>query len=266
MNEKNKFFRLLDCTLRDGGYYNNWDFTKSDIQKYLNAISTTGIKFVELGFRFFENKKIKGLTAYTSDSLIRMLSVPKNLNLGIMINASDLIQNNQLKKDVLKKLINKKNITKIKFIRIACHHNEIFLLKNCFNYLKEMRVKVFINIMQISEIDFHVFKKILNFLNKNQIKSIYLADSLGCLDSKKLKKIIIFLKKNWKGETGLHAHNNLNLAFSNSKIAIKNGFEWIDSTVTGMGRGPGNTRTEDILNFNTKGLYCLILLKIICLQ
>ena len=48
----------------------------------------------------------------------------------------------------------------------------------------------------------------------------------------------------------LHAHDNLKLAFSNSKIAIKKDFEWIDSTITGMGRGPGNTKTEDILNYN----------------
>ncbi len=250
MNEKKKFFRLLDCTLRDGGYYNNWNFSKPEIQKYLNAISTTGIEYVELGFRFFESEKIKGLTAYTSQNLLKVLSVPKNLNLGIMINASDLVQNNSLKIDILKKLINKKNLSKIKFVRIACHHHEIFLLKKCFNYLKNIKVKIFINIMQISEIDLLMFKRILDFLNKNQIKCIYLADSLGCLNSKKLNKIINFLKKNWRGETGLHAHNNLNLAFSNSKIAIKNDFQWIDSTITGMGRGPGNTRTEDILNFN----------------
>ena len=59
MNYKKTFFNLLDCTLRDGGYYNNWNFSKSDIQKYLNNIYTTGIRFVELGFRFYETKKIK---------------------------------------------------------------------------------------------------------------------------------------------------------------------------------------------------------------
>ena len=43
------------------------------------------------------------------------------------------------------------------------------------------------------------------------------------------------------------AHNNLNLALKNSITAIKNGFNWIDSTILGMGRGPGNLKTEDIL-------------------
>ena len=64
---------------------------------------------------------------------------------------------------------------------------------------------------------------------------------------KQLKRISIFLKKNWDGQIGLHAHNNLKLALKNSLIAIKNDFKWIDSTITGMGRGPGNLKTEDIL-------------------
>ena len=82
-------------------YYNNWNFSKIEIQKYLNAIATTGIKFVELGFRFFESKEIKGLTAYTSKNLLKTLSVPKGLNIGIMINASDLIHDNQPKKETI---------------------------------------------------------------------------------------------------------------------------------------------------------------------
>ena len=48
---------------------------------------------------------------------------------------------------------------------------------------------------------------------------------------------------------GLHAHNNLNLAKKNAIVANRNGVKWIDSTVTGMGRGPGNLKTEDILQF-----------------
>jgi len=43
-------YKLLDCTLRDGGYYNNWDFSLKLAQDYLNAISKSGICYVELGF------------------------------------------------------------------------------------------------------------------------------------------------------------------------------------------------------------------------
>ena len=86
------------------------------------------------------------------------MSVPKGLNIGIMINASDLIHNNQPKKEIIKKLVNKKNIHKIKFIRIACHHHEVFLLKDCFQYLKNETENI-LNIMQFSELNFILLKR-----------------------------------------------------------------------------------------------------------
>ncbi len=240
-------FELLDCTLRDGGYYNNWNFSKKLIQEYLNFIQTTKIKFIELGFRFSEESKKKGLTAYTNKNLISNLLIPKKVKIGIMINVGDFIQNKKFNIQKLKRIVNKKNIKKLNFIRLACHHNEVFCLNECFRYLLSLRLKVFVNIMQITEIDNKNLKKILIFLKNCKISIIYLADSLGCLDLKKLKSLIKVIKKNWQGEVGLHAHNNLKQAFKNSSFAIKNNFKWIDSTITGMGRGPGNLKTEEII-------------------
>ncbi len=254
MNIKQTNFNLLDCTLRDGGYYNNWNFSKKIIQKYINGIYTTGIRHIELGFRFYEKNQTKGLTAYTNKELINSLSIPKDIKIGVMINAGDLIQNNKLEIKILKKLINKNNFKKIDFIRLACHQNEVFLLSNCIKYLKSLKLKIFINVMQCTEINNKKLKNICEFLKKNKINIIYIADSLGCLKPKQLKKISAFFKKNWDGQIGLHAHNNLKLALRNSMIAIKNDFKWIDSTVTGMGRGPGNLKTEDIIK-NTNNYF-----------
>ena len=106
--------------------------------------------------------------------------------------------------------------------------------------------------MQISEIKELQIKSICNFLNKRKIKAIYLADSLGVLKSKSLLNLKKKFDKYTKKELGLHAHNNLNLALNNSNLAIKNNFKWIDCTITGMGRGPGNLKTEDILKFYLK--------------
>lgn len=240
---------LLDCTLRDGGYYNNWNFSLSFIQKYINNIYSTGIKNIELGFRFNDTKKIKGLTGYTDQNLLENLKIPKNLKIGIMVNTSDLLKKKTINIKILKKLISKKNKNKLSFIRFACHFNEIFYLRKCFNYLRKLNLKVFVNIMQISEIKFQQLDRVTNFLRKNKIETIFLADSLGSLKPKELQKILLHLKKNWKWEIGLHAHNNLNLALKNSLNAITNGTKWIDATITGMGRGPGNLRTEDILKY-----------------
>ncbi len=101
-----KKFEILDCTLRDGGYYNNWNFDKKTIQEYLEAISRSQIKFVELGFRFNDTNKNKGLTAYTEDKLINKLNIPNNIRIGIMINASDLLSEykNKVSLKVLKRI------------------------------------------------------------------------------------------------------------------------------------------------------------------
>jgi 4-hydroxy 2-oxovalerate aldolase len=42
---------ILDCTLRDGGYYNNWDFPKELVDHYLETMSKIGVDYIELGFR-----------------------------------------------------------------------------------------------------------------------------------------------------------------------------------------------------------------------
>ena len=248
--KKKMEFKLLDCTLRDGGYYNNWNFSKNEIQNYINNIQSTGIKYVELGFRFNEKKKIKGLTAYTDQKLLKSLKLPKNMDFGIMVNAGSLIRKNKFQVRILKNLVNKKNTEKLNFVRLACHEKEVFHLAKCFRYLRENNLNIFVNLMQISEINLNSLSKILSFLKKQKIQNLYLADSLGCLRPSQLKKIILFIQKGWKFEIGLHAHDNLNKALTNSIFAIKNNVKWIDSTVTGMGRGPGNLRTENILKFS----------------
>lgn len=41
----------LDCTLRDGGYYNNWNFSEALIAQYITAMQAAGIQTIELGLR-----------------------------------------------------------------------------------------------------------------------------------------------------------------------------------------------------------------------
>jgi 4-hydroxy 2-oxovalerate aldolase len=240
--------KIIDCTLRDGGYYNNWNFSKKLIQDYIHQISKTNICYIELGFRFFKKKKPLGLTAYTADKLIDSLNIPNKLNIGIMINAGELVKNKKNTLSNLKKLFPSIN-KKIKFVRFACHFDEVFFLKSCISWLKENKIEVFINIMQSSELGHQNIKKISLFLKNTDIKSLYIADSLGALNATYLLKIIKKFKQYWPGQMGLHAHNNLNLALDNSIVALKNNVNWIDSTILGMGRGPGNLLTEEIFKF-----------------
>ena len=241
---------LLDCTLRDGGYYNNWQFSKTDIQSYINEVSKIGIQFVEIGFLFLPIDKRKGLTANCDRQFFKNFKFPKNINFGIMINASDLI-NFSNKKNEREKITILKNLeyTNIKFIRIACHFNEVFKIEKYLKVLKKNKnINLFINIMQISEIETKTIYKICNF-SKKYFKCLYIADSLGSLKKKQIKFLIKEFKKNWPYEMGIHAHDNQSIALKNTLFAHRSGLNWLDSTVTGMGRGPGNTKTEELIKF-----------------
>ena len=187
---------------------------------------------------------LMGLTAYTDDKLVNSLNIPKNLNLGVMINASELINNKENSLKYLKKLFPKRN-SKIKFVRFACHFNEVFQLKECFNWLEKENIDVFVNIMQISEIEDINILKICKFLKTKKIRALYLADSLGSLKIKEFSRIITKFKTCWKGDLGLHAHN-LNLALKNSIFAINNHFKWIDCTILGVKR-LCTLKTEEII-------------------
>ena len=90
---KKSNFKILDCTLRDGGYHNNWRFSRKLINAYLGCMSKQGIELIELGFRFLNQNKLRGETAYTKENYIKKLKIPKNLSIGVMINASDFLNN-----------------------------------------------------------------------------------------------------------------------------------------------------------------------------
>ena len=248
----NNSIEFLDCTLRDGGYYNNWNFNNELVNEYLQVVNKIKIKYVELGFRALNNNKIKGNTAYTTDDFLQSLRIPKSLNIGVMVNASDFLQSNLNKEKMCRKLFPQTKNTKVKFVRLACHINEPFEIVNVIKWLKKNNFMVTINLMQISEIQENQIKKLCKLLKNLSIDVLYLADSLGSLKPQDIFRITNLFKKYWSGDLGIHAHNNMKLALSNSIEANNNGVKWVDSTVTGMGRGPGNVKTEDLIKYFLK--------------
>tara|TARA_B100000965_G_scaffold394784_1_gene407462 strand:+ start:2933 stop:4540 length:1608 start_codon:yes stop_codon:yes gene_type:complete len=242
MTAKNKI-KLVDCTLRDGGYYNNWEFKKDLINQYLKVMDDIKVDYVEIGFRFIDKIKTKGPCAYSEENFLKSLNIPKNLKIGIMINAADFVNSKDIISLAKKNFTPKKN-SLISLIRIACHHNEIESTLPLINWLKKSGYKVGVNIMQIPELSFKDIKNSVLYIKKAKADILYFADSLGSLDADKTAKIIKKIRLYWKGPMGIHTHDNMGKALENSISAIKNSVEWIDSTVAGMGRGPGNTKTE----------------------
>ena len=236
--------KILDCTLRDGGYYNDWNFEHDLIINYLNAMKLNNISYVEIGLRSLINESFKGVTAYCPDSFLD--SLPSDLKYGVMVNGSELLNGDI--ETVLEKLFPRVgNNTKVKLVRIACHFHEFYDCLPAVDWLKRNGFIVGFNLMQISE---RTHEEIIE-LGKNasnfNIDVLYFADSMGCMNPSDVVKTTELLKMHWTGDLGIHTHDNMGLALSNTLAAIDEGVTWVDSTVTGMGRGPGNTKTEELL-------------------
>ena len=103
-----KKINILDCTLRDGGYYNNWNFSRDLINEYLRVMDIIKVDYVEIGFRFVDKIKSKGPTAYSQETFLNSLKIPKDLKLGVMINAADFISDKDII-ELAKKNFKKKN-------------------------------------------------------------------------------------------------------------------------------------------------------------
>ncbi len=238
----------LDCTLRDGGYYNNWDFSDELINQYLSVLSTLNIEYCEIGFRFLKNKGFRGSCAFTSEEFLSTLEIPSNLKIAIMINAGELFEDGNLILERLKQLIPlKKSESKVSMVRVACHSEVIEKISPVFNFLSEYGYLSACNITQISDKTPKELLKLGSFLSKTKVDVIYFADSLGSATPSLISEIIQTLKKEWKGPLGIHAHDNKGLALTNTLKAIECKVEWVDSTITGIGRGPGNVKTEELI-------------------
>ena len=239
--------RILDCTLRDGGYYNKWNFTSSFLKDYLKLMSIFEIDWIEIGFRKNILNKTYGEFVRSNDSFLNKISIPKNLSLCVMIDLSDFKSKNDLTR--LNKIFNKKEKSKISMVRIAASFEDLIYLKSVVKILKKKNYIVCVNLMKFtllknSQIN-NFFKKTLKF----GCDYYYLADSFGNLKPSKIKKICLSLKKNNLdlSKFGYHGHNNLNLALKNAKNFERNGFGFIDTSITGMGRGAGNLLFEEYL-------------------
>lgn len=241
-----KKISFLDCTLRDGGYYNDWDFPLPVIEEYLIAMSAAGIDIVELGLRSLQNRSFKGACAYTTDDFIRSLAVPSGLTVGVMINASELVGETPYD-DALKRMFPvEASDSPVDLVRIACHVHEFESALPAVAWLKKRGYQVGFNLMQVAERTEVEIKALARMAAGYPLDILYFADSMGSMNPEQTAQVIQWFRSEWKGAMGIHTHDNLGLALSNTLRALDEGVTWVDATVTGMGRGPGNARTEEL--------------------
>ncbi|MDX1695687.1 MAG: aldolase catalytic domain-containing protein [Ketobacteraceae bacterium] len=239
-------FVFLDCTLRDGGYYNAWDFPEVLIHAYLDAMPPAGVDVVELGFRSISNDRFRGACAYTTESFLNSLNIPEPLKVGVMVNANELVGETP-QQQVLEALfpVHARD-SRVSLVRIACHVHEVSSALPAATWLKDKGYKVGFNLMQVADRTENEIKALASEAAQYPVDVLYFADSMGSMTPSQTAQIIHWLRQAWKGPLGIHTHDNMGLALSNTLRAMEEGVTWVDATVTGMGRGPGNARTEEL--------------------
>ena len=235
----------IDCTFRDGGYYTLWDFPPSAVQEYLCCCGQLGVDIVELGFRSPPSNRQLGAHAFTTDEFINSFSLPASLKLAVMVNASDYIADPDI---LLNSFPDSAADSKVSIIRIAAHRSEIKDVSEIVYRLHDLGFEVVLNIMQCSEIDLNFLESNAELLNALPVGAIYFADSTGSALPSDISALISLCRGLIKHPLGIHAHDNMGFALANSLSALEAGAKWVDTTVMGMGRGPGNAKTEEFCN------------------
>lgn len=239
--------KVLDCTLRDGGYYNSWNFTADLANEYLKAMQAARVDVVELGLRSLINKGFKGANAYTTDAYLNALDIPDELSVAVMVNAAELVGDvNQDK--ILEALFPAgASDSKVDVVRIACHVHEFKDALPASVWLKNRGFTVGFNLMQVADRSREEIEALAQEASQYPLDVLYFADSMGSMTPADTLEILTAFRSHWAGPMGVHTHDNKGLALQNTLTAYNEGVEWLDATVTGMGRGPGNARTEELV-------------------
>ncbi len=236
--------KILDCTIRDGGYYTNWDFDNTLIQVYCKLMEQLPVEYVEVGYRSIPLKGYTGKYFYCPEYIMKELKeLMPSKKLAIILNEKDIrVQH-------LPELL-EPCISYITMVRIAIDPKNFERAINLAIEIKKMGFEVAFNVMYMS--DWKSDSDFLRSLPKldGLVDYFYMVDSFGGIMTEDVQEIISLVKKE-SGEIslGFHGHDNLQMALANSLTAINSGCDIIDCTITGMGRGAGNLRTELLLTY-----------------
>ena len=240
--------KVVDCTIRDGGLVNNFEFEDDFVKNLYTANVASGVDYMEFGYKaskeIFDVKEF-GKWKFCDEDDIRAVVGDNNTDMKIAVMAD--VGRTDYKKDILPK---KDSV--IDMIRIATYVNTIPAAIEMINYCADMGYETTINIMAISAAAEDELDIALNLLSKSKVNVIYLVDSYGSLYPEQIRRYADkYLKIGEKtGKlVGIHAHNNQQLAFTNTIEACAIGVSYLDATMGGMGRGAGNCYMELLLGF-----------------
>lgn len=248
---------ILDCTLRDGGYCNQWQFGFENTKKITSGLVESGIDIIECGFLTQKVVFDKDVTKFNTVEQLSAV-IPQNRN-GHMFVA--MMNYGEYNLDDLPGC----DGSSIDGIRVAFHKKNMKEALEVCREIQEKGYKVFIQAMVSLSYTDEEFLSLIRMVNELKPYAFYIVDSFGMMKGKDLTRLFYMVEHNLSEDIwiGFHSHNNMQLAYSNAQTLVgvrTNRDLIIDSSVYGMGRGAGNLNTElfiEYLNDNHNKNYSL---------
>lgn len=240
-----KEIKVLDCTIRDGGLMNNWQFSDEFVKAVYTACVEGGIDYMEIGYKSsesaFSRKEVGAWKFCDEKDLKRVVGDNQtSLKLSAMADIGRIEPND----------IAPASESLLDMIRVAAYVNQmdkaIWLAEHCM----DKGYEVTINLMAVSNVMERDIEEALNDVAKSKVPIFYLVDSFGSMYCEQIELLVKKYQKHLPDKTiGVHMHNNMQLAFSNTVTGIIHNCNMLDATIMGIGRGAGNCPVEILLSF-----------------
>ena len=241
---------ILDCTLRDGGYINNWNFGNLAVGEIINLLNESNVDIIECGF-LRDEAYDTNRSVFSSVEDITPLITPKKegITYVAMIALGDIDISN----------ISNRDDSSIDGIRLTFHKGDWEEEKQAAIELMKKGYDVFIQPVGTATYSDDEFLELIDKVNEVQPYAFYLVDTLGTMYKKDLSRMFFMADNNLNRDIviGFHSHNNLQLSFSNAQELMSFNTKRhiiVDSSVSGMGRGAGNLPTELITQYVNENL------------
>jgi 4-hydroxy 2-oxovalerate aldolase len=248
--------RILDCTLRDGGYINDWKFGKKTIKGIINHLAEANIDIIETGFiRHVDHRD--DTSVFSSVDQIAELIAPKKANTLYAV----MIEQHNHADD----LISEYDGRSVDLVRITFRRNEWEEAKESVKRIMAKGYKVCVQPVGTATYDDQSLLNLIKDVNQLKPYAFYLVDTLGMMYIHDMRRFYYLIDNNLSNNIclGFHSHNNLQMSFANAQEIIQLSHKRkliIDSSCYGMGRGAGNLTTEliaDYINNNVDQRYYL---------
>lgn len=219
-------YKVLDCTLRDGGHSTNWCFSDDFVTNSIKFAIQNNIEYFEIGYRNNLEKENKGRFFYCTKELIQKFLPEKGaIKIGVMTDTSRFNFNdfNCASQDCLD------------FIRIATHPDKIEQTLDIAQILHSRGYKIFVQLMEIPNLNKNHYEILEKWSNKNIIESLYIADTYSTVKPEDIPQFYEKLRLIGYNKISFHAHNEKGLALQNTIRAIELGAFSVDISQNGLG-------------------------------